>query len=242
MKGLLLPAILAVAIHAAILGLRVGRSEKGPRPVQVRHAVTLALAYLHPASEQTPPAPASVEPESAPVEKQVRRIQKEKSSRVPQRQTPKENVDPPKAEGRETALAALAAVTDPHRETITPKGEQESRPATSSETTIPEINPRMPSFFPEAVLREAVPIYKENPAPTYPQVARRRGMQGSVFLDVLVSPHGRVKDLRVAQSSGHDVLDQAAVMAVRAWTFEPARRGDEAVEMWVKVPVRFELK
>jgi hypothetical protein len=32
------------------------------------------------------------------------------------------------------------------------------------------------------------------------------------------------------------------VASVKAWLFEPGMRGDEKVEMWVKIPIRFQLK
>lgn len=91
-------------------------------------------------------------------------------------------------------------------------------------------------------IRDAIPIYRQNPPPQYPRVARRRGYQGTVVLEVLVNREGRVKKLRVFQSSGYSVLDNSAISSVKGWLFEPGRRGDEKVEMWVKLPVRFELK
>lgn len=60
--------------------------------------------------------------------------------------------------------------------------------------------------------------------------------------DVLVADDGRVADVRVRQSAGHPELDQAAVDAVRRWRFEPARRGSDAIAMWVQLPVEFRLR
>ncbi len=94
----------------------------------------------------------------------------------------------------------------------------------------------------QSPVREAVPLYDRNPPPQYPQQARKRGFQGTVILKVLVGKDGRVADLRVQESSGHDILDQIALEAVRGWAFMPGRRGDEPVEMWVRVPILFELK
>jgi periplasmic protein TonB len=45
----------------------------------------------------------------------------------------------------------------------------------------------------------------------------------------------------VFQSSGHEALDRAALASVRKWVFEPARRGEQKITMWVKVPIRFKL-
>lgn len=91
-------------------------------------------------------------------------------------------------------------------------------------------------------LTEARPLYRQNPPPEYPRLARRRGYQGTVVLEVLVDKTGRVQDLKIDESSGHGALDRAAKRAVKGWRFAPGRRGNDPVDMWVKVPVRFELK
>lgn len=92
------------------------------------------------------------------------------------------------------------------------------------------------------VLREAVPLYRVNPAPRYPKMARKRGYQGTVLLSVHVSKQGKVDDLWLFESSGYRILDNAALKAVEDWIFEPGRRGDKVVDMWVEVPVKFELE
>ncbi|MBW1768802.1 MAG: energy transducer TonB [Deltaproteobacteria bacterium] len=91
-------------------------------------------------------------------------------------------------------------------------------------------------------IREAVPVYRKNPSPKYPRAARRRGYQGTVIMEVLVNREGRVEDLRLFRSSGYTVLDKRAMSSVKNWLFEPGMRGDEKVEMWVKVPIRFRLR
>ncbi len=90
-------------------------------------------------------------------------------------------------------------------------------------------------------LREATPLYQHNPKPEYPLAARRRGLQGVVLLEVLIDVNGKVRNLRLAESSGHNSLDQAALQSVRTWLFSPGTVGGKPQEMWVKVPVRFEL-
>jgi periplasmic protein TonB len=78
--------------------------------------------------------------------------------------------------------------------------------------------------------------------PSYPSTARRLGVQGTTLLRVHVLEDGRVGGIDVEQSAGHPDLDQAATDAVRRWRFEPARRGEQAVAMWVRLPVEFRLK
>jgi protein TonB len=89
---------------------------------------------------------------------------------------------------------------------------------------------------------EARPLYRENPPPDYPRIARHRGYQGTVILEVLVDENGAVRKVKTARTSGHKVLDRAAEAAVESWRFAPGRRGDDPIQMWVKVPVRFELE
>ncbi|MBL8458292.1 MAG: energy transducer TonB [Zoogloea sp.] len=84
--------------------------------------------------------------------------------------------------------------------------------------------------------------YLHNPKPAYPLLARRRGLEGVVRLDVRVSAEGIPIAVKVRESSGHESLDEAALTAVWHWRFSPARRGGEAVEGAVVVPVRFNLE
>ncbi len=89
---------------------------------------------------------------------------------------------------------------------------------------------------------KASPIYKKNPSPEYPKTAKKRGYQGIVLLDVLVNANGRVKDIKIAASSGYEILDKEALKTVRKWLFIPGKENDKNIEMWVEVPVRFILR
>jgi protein TonB len=88
----------------------------------------------------------------------------------------------------------------------------------------------------------AMPYYKRNTTPPYPEIARRRGYQGIVMLEALINQEGKVDEILLFQSSGHIILDRAAIASVKNWFFEPGKKGDETVKMWVKVPIRFQLK
>ncbi|WP_447590864.1 energy transducer TonB [Aquipseudomonas campi] len=83
--------------------------------------------------------------------------------------------------------------------------------------------------------------YLKNPAPEYPSLAQRRGWEGTVLLRVRVLASGKPAEIQVQKSSGRDLLDQAAIRAVKRWSFVPAKRGDQAQEGWVTVPLDFRL-
>lgn len=78
--------------------------------------------------------------------------------------------------------------------------------------------------------------------PAYPESARRQGVEGVATLRFQVHTDGTVAEMSVVRSAGHLDLDEAAMDAVKKWRFEPARRGKDAVAVWVTLPVRFELK
>ncbi len=93
-----------------------------------------------------------------------------------------------------------------------------------------------------AGMSSAYARYGENPAPEYPDEARRSNEQGTVLLRVLVDIDGSVKQVEIAHSSGFGILDDAARETVlRRWRFVPARASGVAVKSWIRVPIRFAL-
>lgn len=84
--------------------------------------------------------------------------------------------------------------------------------------------------------------YLSNPAPEYPAQAKRRNMEGTVMLDVVVSQVGAARSVYIAESSGFALLDESAKNAVSRWKFVPAKRGGEIVEARVMVPIEFRLE
>jgi protein TonB len=85
-------------------------------------------------------------------------------------------------------------------------------------------------------------VYLSNPKPLYPNVSRRLGEQGTVMLRIFVTIAGDPTEIQLKSSSGYPRLDRAALSAVRNWKFSPATRGNQAVDAWVLVPIRFSLK
>ncbi len=94
----------------------------------------------------------------------------------------------------------------------------------------------------KGVLKSSRPVGGYQVKPWYPESARQEGIQGTTQLKVLVRVNGSVGQVLVAKSAGHFDLDRAAVEAVKTWRFEPARRGREAVAIWVIIPVQFKLE
>ena len=76
----------------------------------------------------------------------------------------------------------------------------------------------------------------------YPRAAKERGWEGTVTLKIHILADGGIGEVIVTSSSGHDMLDEAAVDMVKEGHATPARRGDKPVDSWVIVPYRFHLE
>ncbi|UCV05932.1 energy transducer TonB [Dechloromonas denitrificans] len=83
--------------------------------------------------------------------------------------------------------------------------------------------------------------YLHNPEPKYPPLSRRLGEEGKVLLRVRVSRDGQPATIDFEKSSNFERLDEAAKQVVARWRFIPAKRGDEAIEASVIIPIVFRL-
>jgi protein TonB len=76
----------------------------------------------------------------------------------------------------------------------------------------------------------------------YPPAARRRNVQGAVGLEILIRPDGTLGAVTLADSSGHAVLDEAALETVRSLRPEPFPAGVPPRLLRVRLPVVFTLE
>lgn len=77
------------------------------------------------------------------------------------------------------------------------------------------------------------------PKPIYPPLAKQARIQGTVRLEALISKTGTIEELRVV--SGHPLLVQAALDAVRQWRYQPTFLNNEPVEVATTIDVNFTL-
>jgi protein TonB len=78
---------------------------------------------------------------------------------------------------------------------------------------------------PQLVAPQLVTQGGGNPLPPYPRAARRQGLEGRLVLRVTVTAEGKPRIVKVLESSGHALLDDAAARAVARWRIQPGRRG-----------------
>lgn len=115
--------------------------------------------------------------------------------------------------------------------------DQGTAPAVPVAPPSPEPAPMTPPGPPEATL-----AYRASPL-TFPPIAIRQHMHGTVILRVLVDEEGKPIQVEMEQSSGYALLDRSAREQVMAkWRFQPATVDGKASKAWARVPVSFELR
>jgi len=126
----------------------------------------------------------------------------------------------------------------PHASASAPLASPKPRPA-SPRVALPQTPPPSPGAVPERLEGEAARRAAEQlarPLP-YPPEAIERGLQGEALVLIFLDGAGNAIAARLESSSGHDILDEAALRAARRLRALPASAPREAL-----LPVRFRLR
>lgn len=78
-----------------------------------------------------------------------------------------------------------------------------------------------------------------NPQPVYPQIARQARISGTVELAAIIGEDGHIQELHVV--SGHPLLRQAALDAVKQWVYQPTLLNEQPVKVSTTIDVIFTL-
>jgi protein TonB len=77
--------------------------------------------------------------------------------------------------------------------------------------------------------------------PEYPRFAKTAGIEGRVIIKALIGPKGSVLDAVVFDSSGHLLLDEAALAVAWKYKYKPAIQSGRPIAIWVTYKVDFKL-
>lgn len=198
-----------------------------------RIVATSAVLALHLAAAMALMAPIAVPPEPALTDAPALEI-------VPTYVPPLPPIDEHPIK-RSTAHPTTAAVpvrtptaTAPV-EAAAPPSDQGTLPATDAGIDPPTFDPGPPAA---AALQTDVA-----PAPPYPAMALRRGIEGEVLLRVLVDPLGNPIEVSIERSSGSRLLDDGALKFVKArWHFVAATQSGVAISAYALVPISFRIE
>lgn len=153
---------------------------------------------------QEPPPPQAI-PEPAPEPPPPLPVERPKPVQVKPRPSPPKVAPPRPVE----PIPAPAEATQPPVQASAPPAAMPAAPAPAAEPMPPAPDPALEADYRDRI-RQAVDAHKH-----YPRMARRMGVEGRVMLAFTIRADGRLAGVRVAESSGSEVLDEAALQAVR---------------------------
>ena len=215
-------SLLVLAVHAGMLLLWTRNSS-------VEHVIKrydLRLVFLTP-----PPLSAQATTKRpSPSESSQNNSPQETAQHGPITLPAMAQVQAPAAQAPAPAQAAAQVPA----QAATPASAPSSGPAPAAESVMPASTRSTDADYKAA--------YLNNPRPAYPLLAIRQGAQGQVLLLVEVLTDGRAGRIELEKSSGHAALDAAAINAVRAWRFTPARKDGLLATQTVSIPIQFNLK
>lgn len=101
---------------------------------------------------------------------------------------------------------------------------------------IDEEEPELDAFVPV----EKFPMPVKQISPSYPEIARRAGVEGTVWVKILVTREGKAKKAVIIKSDA-EIFNEPSIEAALQWVFTPAVMNSGPVAVWVSVPFRFRL-
>jgi protein TonB len=115
-------------------------------------------------------------------------------------------------------------------------------PITRTAPVVAKVAPPPPVIrAPAAPIQSVRVTYAPDPADYYPDASRRNNEEGRALVHICVDTRGRVTDANVSSSTGHPMLDDAAVKLAKAYRFKPAMQSGHAVSQCTGLPIKFEL-
>jgi len=76
----------------------------------------------------------------------------------------------------------------------------------------------------------------------YPELARKANIEGTVVVEATINERGEVIETRIVAPLGNSGCNEAAVAAIKAVRWEPAKQRDKPVKVRISIPIRFRLK
>jgi protein TonB len=218
---------LSGSLHAVLIGvgllIPLLREEPLPPPAAAVRAFFAEPAVAPPPPPPPAPAPAAARPARRPTEPAKPAPSVSAPVEVPDQVRPEAAVD----------------VGQPHGQ---PGGVEGGVPGGLVGAVIEKLPepPQPPARRPERVgLSVKEPTKLKHVEPVYPDIAQRANVQGVVILECVISPAGRVEELKVLR--GIPLLNDAAIAAVKQWTYKPTLLDGVPVSVVMPITVQFRL-
>lgn len=235
-KIITVPVSEPASVSVNLVSLPIAKPEPVIQPI-----VEAPVEPIKPVAKTMTPAPNTEMKKLVQKTKPVTKPKAEPKKPIPKKTAPK------KADVKKPVQNKTVKKAQPTKPITTSKkftlDKPSNKPATKS---VVEVNKKtknqqatLGSSEPQLVSK---PTFATKPSPvSYPRLAKRRGIEGTVLVEVLIGKDGKQLKQKLAKSSGASVLDKAALKAIKLWRFSPHIIDGKAIAHRVQIPVRFKL-
>lgn len=219
--GLAVGIVTLVYVIATLIFIVVTHRGEGEAPVAVRTIVIDDIANLAP-----PPTLQRLPPRVAYAAPQVQAPTVGIPQAVPDEEAP-ENVTM-------ATQQELKVISAPPVEDLGQEGAEEI-----IIYDLDELLPRPDEFVPV----EEMPVAIRKVDPKYPDLARKAGIEGTVWVKALVDKSGKVRDVIILKESGANAgFEEAAIKSAYGYVYKPAISNGQPVAVWVAYKVNFKIR
>ncbi|MEZ9832913.1 TonB family protein [Vibrio breoganii] len=241
----LVASAVSLLIHGVALSFSAPKQEISLASNNEGHAVSIQFVSLAQPEKQAekkevepkpiPPQPAAPKeptPEKPKLKKETPKPVTKPKKVVKKKSTPATPIEPRPAK---TAVGEPEKPIEP-----TPKeAPVEDKAETETETPQTASTNAATASKPKMVEK---PTFSAKPTPvSYPRLAQKRGWQGSTLVEIWIDEDGEQIKQTVVNSSGHKLLDEAALNAVSEWQFQHRNEQGQRIAYRVQVPINFQL-
>ncbi|MEZ9421645.1 hypothetical protein BCS96_16550 [Vibrio breoganii] len=245
----LLAGGVSLLIHGVALSFSAPRQEISLASNNEGHAVSIKFVSLAQPEKKAekkevkpqPPAPKEIETKKEAVEKPQPKKATPKPVAKPKKKVEKKSpvskpVEPQAVKTAKTEPKPKAPEKiepTPKEKPVETKHQKEAaEPQTASTNAASASKPKMVKK----------PTFSAKPTPVnYPRLAQKRGWQGSTLVEIWINEQGKQIKQTVVNSSGHKLLDEAALNAVSDWQFQRRNEQGQRIAYRVQVPINFQL-
>ncbi|PML09252.1 hypothetical protein BCT86_06445 [Vibrio breoganii] len=256
----LVAGAVSLLIHGVALSFSAPKQEISLASSNEGHAVSIQFVSLAQPEKQAekkevepkpiPPQPAAPKPAAPKEPTPEKREAKKEAPEKPKlkKETPKPVTKPKKVVKKKSTPAtpielrpAKTAVGEPEKpiEPTPKEAPVEDKAETETETPQTASTNAATASKPKMVEK---PTFSAKPTPvSYPRLAQKHGWQGSTLVEIWIDEDGEQIKQTVVNSSGHKLLDEAALNAVSEWQFQRRNEQGQRIAYRVQVPINFQL-
>ncbi|MGY5452357.1 TonB family protein [Agarivorans sp. MS3-6] len=255
MRKLSLAVLISAAIHGYVISKQPKHEVFSPSSGGQASAPSIAVMAINTSVATASPEPTEIKPETAAVKtKSATKPRSEKLTEAPKKSKEENSEKPTDQPNSDSQLAQSQSTPTQQTEKAQPdpikpatKPDDKRQPITEEQAVNASVSqldskPQSEQGLSQVPRLNSQPRFSQPPAaPIYPRLAKKRGLEGTVLVEVWIDQKGQQTKQQISSSSGVKSLDKAALKAVQKWRFKALIVEGQAQASRALIPIKFKL-